>query len=77
MPSTMRVYNHSRIEDSVILPHVEIGPRAIVRNAIVDKRCVVPEGMEIGMDLELDRQRFHVTDKGRVLVVPEMLERLA
>ncbi|HYC37300.1 MAG TPA: glucose-1-phosphate adenylyltransferase [Usitatibacter sp.] len=71
--SNVRVHNHSRIEDSVILPGVEIGPTAIVRNAIIDKHCRIPEGMEIGLDLEHDRARFHVTDKGRVLVVPEML----
>ena len=29
--------------------------------------------MRIGIDLDLDRERFHVTEKGRVLVVPEML----
>ena len=74
--TNVRVYNHSRIEDSVVLPSAEIGPSAIVRNAIIDKRCRVPEGMEIGIDLELDARRFHVTEKGRVLVVPEMLERL-
>jgi glucose-1-phosphate adenylyltransferase len=74
--TNVRVYNHSRIEDSVILPEAEIGPSAIVRNAIIDKRCRVPEGMQVGVDLALDRTRFHVTEKGRVLVVPEMLERL-
>ena len=62
--------------DSVILPGCEIGPRAVVRNAILDKRCRVPDGMRIGVDLDLDRQRFHVTEKGRVLVVPEMLDGL-
>ena len=72
----VRIYNHSRIEDSVILPNAEIGPSAIVRHAIIDKRCRVPEGMKIGIDLDLDRERFHVTDKGCVLVVPEMLEKL-
>ena len=74
--TNVRVYNHSRIEDSVILPNAEIGPSAIVRNAIIDKRCVVPAGMEIGLDPIEDARRFHVTDKGRVLVVPEMLEAL-
>ena len=74
--TNVRVHNHSRIEDSVILPNAEIGPKAIVRNAIIDKRCRVPEGMQVGVDLGLDRARFHVTEKGRVLVVPEMLERL-
>ncbi len=73
LSNNVRVYNYSVIEDSVILPNVEIGPAAVVKNAIVDKYCRIPEGMRIGVDLEADRQRFHVTDKGRVLVVPEML----
>ena len=73
LSTNVRVHNHCRVEDSVILPGVEIGPTAVVRNAVIDKHCRIPEGMEIGMDLELDRKRFHVTEKGRVLVVPEML----
>jgi len=71
--SNVHVHSYCAIEDSVILPNAEIGPSAVVRNAIVDKHCRIPEGMEIGVDLELDRRRFHVTEKGRVLVVPEML----
>jgi glucose-1-phosphate adenylyltransferase len=71
--TNVRVYNHSRIEDSVILPGAEIGPDAVVRNAVIDKHCKIPEGMRIGIDIEADRERFHVTGKGRVLVVPEML----
>jgi glucose-1-phosphate adenylyltransferase len=71
--TNVRVHNHSRIEDSVILPGCEIGPAAVVRNAVVDKHCRIPEGMQIGLDPEEDRERFHVTEKGRVLVVPEML----
>ncbi len=71
--TNVRVHNHSRIEDSVILPGVEIGPDAVVRNAIIDKHCRIPEGMRIGLDPKLDAERFHVTEKGRVLVVPEML----
>ncbi len=71
--TNVRVYDHSVIEDSVILPNAQIGPSAIVRNAVIDKHCRIPEGMKIGVDLEEDRRRFHVTDKDRVLVVPEML----
>jgi glucose-1-phosphate adenylyltransferase len=73
LSTNVRVYNHSRIEDSIVLPGCEIGPSAVVKNAIIDKRCKIPDGMEIGIDLDLDRTRFHVTDKGRVLVVPQML----
>ena len=71
--TNVRVHNHSRIEDSVILPHAEIGPDAHVRNAIIDKHCRIPEGMRIGFDPVEDARRFHMTEKGRVLVVPEML----
>ena len=67
------VHNHCRIEDSVILPGAEIGPDAVLRNAIVDKHCRIPSGVRIGIDLEEDRKHFHVTEKGRVLVTPEML----
>lgn len=65
--------DHCHIEDSVILPGAEIGPQAVVKNAVIDKRCRIPEGMMIGVNLEEDRRRFHITEKGRVLVVPEML----
>jgi glucose-1-phosphate adenylyltransferase len=71
--TNVRVYNHSTVEDSVILPNVEIGPSAIVRNAVIDKHCKIPEGMQIGVDPAEDHRRFHVTPKGRILVVPEML----
>jgi glucose-1-phosphate adenylyltransferase len=71
--TNVRVYNRSVIEDSVILPGAEIGPAAVVKNAIVDKHCKIPDGMRIGLDPAEDRRRFHVTDNGRVLVVPEML----
>ncbi len=73
LSSNVRVYNHSVIEDSVILPNAEIGPSAVVKNAVIDKHCRIPEGMQVGVDAAADRRRFHVTDKGRVLVVPEML----
>ena len=40
---------------------VQIGRGAVVRRAILDKNVVVPEGAHIGVDLELDRSRYHVS----------------
>ena len=74
--TNVRVLDHCRIEDSVILPGCEIGPSAVVKNAILDKRCRIPDGMQIGVDRAADEARFHITEKGRVLVVPSMLEAL-
>ena len=50
-------------EDSVILPNVEIGRGAVIKRAVIDKRCRVPEGHEDGVDPAQDKSRFHVTPK--------------
>jgi glucose-1-phosphate adenylyltransferase len=47
---------------------VDVGRHAVIRNAIVDKNVVIPEGMEIGVDLESDRSRFTVSDSGIVVI---------
>jgi glucose-1-phosphate adenylyltransferase len=57
----------------VILPNVEIGHQVTLKHAIVDKFCRIPDGFSAGIDLESDCQRFEVTDKGTVLITPEML----
>jgi glucose-1-phosphate adenylyltransferase len=71
--SRVYAHSHARIEDSVILPDVHIGRHAKLRRVVMDKHCRVPDGMAIGYDLEADRQRFHVSESGIVLVTPDML----
>jgi glucose-1-phosphate adenylyltransferase len=66
----------SDVYRSVVLPNVEIGRNCVVHRAIVDEGSIIPHGMEIGKNSEADRQRFHVTDKGIVLVTGDMLEAL-
>jgi glucose-1-phosphate adenylyltransferase len=73
LSSGVRVDHHSVIEDSMILPKTQIGKRVTIRRAVIDKRCRIPDGMTIGVDAEADARRFHVTEKGVVLVTPEML----
>ena len=62
------VHSWSTVEDSVLMDYCEIGRHARVRRAIIDKNVYVPEGDEIGYNLERDRQRFHVTDSGLVVI---------
>jgi glucose-1-phosphate adenylyltransferase len=72
--SNVRVHSFSEIEDSVILPDVEIERNCRIRKAIIDRGCVVPEGTIIGHNHEDDLARgFRVTEKGVVLVTREML----
>jgi glucose-1-phosphate adenylyltransferase len=75
MFSDVRVDERSRIERSVILPHVSIGKGCVVCNAIVDEGCEIPDGMTIGADRKADAERFFVTDKGVVLVTVDMLRK--
>lgn len=71
--SNVKVNSYSVIEDSVILPNVQILRNARLRRVVVEKRCVIPEGLMVGYNKEEDRQRFRVTEKGVTLITPEML----
>ncbi|MGE5090443.1 MAG: glucose-1-phosphate adenylyltransferase [Candidatus Levyibacteriota bacterium] len=71
--SNVRVQSHATIEDSVVLPNVEVGEGAVLKRTIVDKHCRIPPGLVAGVDPAADRQRFHVTPRGITLIIPEML----
>lgn len=71
--SHVRVEKHSKVENTVVLPDVEIGPYCRINKAVIDKGCVIPEKTVIGEDPKADKDRFHVTPGGVVMVTPEML----
>ena len=64
----VRVNSYAQVEGSVLLHNVSVGRNAVVRNAIIDKNVRVPEGFEIGVDAEADRERFTVTESGVVVI---------
>ena len=66
----------SQVDDSVLLPNVRVGRGVQLRRTVIDKRCVLPDGLCIGLDTAHDRERFHVTERGITLVTPDMLQRL-
>jgi len=71
--SGVRVEERSLVERSVVLPDVRIGADCQIKNAIIDANCELPPGTRIGQDRNEDAKRFLVTDKGVVLVTPDML----
>ena len=46
----------------------KIGRHTRIRRAIIDKNVDIPEGYEIGFDLEGDKKKFTVTESGIVVV---------
>lgn len=71
--SNVHVHSYSMIQDSVIMPNVEIARHVKLNRVVVDTDARIPEGVEIGFDVELDRKRFYVSEKGITLVTAEML----
>ncbi|WP_153590152.1 glucose-1-phosphate adenylyltransferase [Rhodocyclus gracilis] len=71
--SQVKVHSWASVEDSIILPHVDIGRHAVLKRCVVDKNCRIPEGLVVGVNPDEDRRRFHVSKKGITLITPEML----
>jgi glucose-1-phosphate adenylyltransferase len=65
----VRVDSWATVERAVILNNTRIGRHAVVRNAILDKNAVVPEGVQIGVDKDHDRDRGFVVSEGGITVV--------
>ena len=75
--SSVRVHSWSHVNWSVLLPGVQVGRRARLTKVVVDRGCVIPDGMVIGEDPDLDAKRFRRTPGGVTLVTQSMLDRLA
>jgi glucose-1-phosphate adenylyltransferase len=58
----------AHVEGSVLMPGVRVGKGAVVRRAILDKNVVIPDGAQVGVDRDLDRERYTVSG-GDVVVL--------
>jgi glucose-1-phosphate adenylyltransferase len=67
----VRVNSYSEVDSCILLSHVNVGRYSRIRRAIIDRHIHIPEHTEIGYNLEEDRKKYHVTESGIVVVVPE------
>jgi len=66
----VRVEEDAMVEDAILFDGVKIGAGAKARNCIIDKGVEVPDGEQIGFDLEKDRARFTISNGG-VVAIPQ------
>jgi glucose-1-phosphate adenylyltransferase len=66
----VRVHSLAIVEDSILFPDVEIGEKAYIKRAILERGVRIAPGDRIGFDAEEDRKRFFVNESGITVVVP-------
>jgi glucose-1-phosphate adenylyltransferase len=62
------IHSCALVEESVLMQDVDVGRDAVVRRAIVDKNVRIAPGAQIGVDADADRERFHISDGGIVVI---------
>jgi glucose-1-phosphate adenylyltransferase len=72
----VRAHSFASVENTVVLPYVDIGRSARLRNVIVDRGVRIPDGLIVGEDPLEDARRFRRTDEGVCLITQPMLDQL-
>ena len=72
----VQLHSYGKVQNAVILPYVEVGRGARLRNVVVDKGVRIPAGLIVGEDPIADAARFRRTAKGICLITQPMIDRL-
>ncbi|MGV3549437.1 glucose-1-phosphate adenylyltransferase [Rhizobium sp.] len=71
-----RVNSYANLDHAVVLPEVTVNRHARLKNVVVDRGVIIPEGLIVGEDPELDAKRFRRTESGICLVTQPMIDKL-
>jgi glucose-1-phosphate adenylyltransferase len=71
-----RINSFSKLDQAVVLPEVVVSRHARLTNVVVDRGVIIPEGLVVGEDPELDAKRFRRTESGICLVTQGMIDKL-
>lgn len=72
-----KVNSFSHLHQAVLLPHVNVGRNCSLKKVVIDSGVVIPEGLVVGEDPDLDAKRFRRTANGVCLITKPMIVRLA
>jgi glucose-1-phosphate adenylyltransferase len=72
----VHVNSYANVENAVVMPYVNVGRRARLKNVVIDRGVQIPEGLVVGEDPELDAKRFRTTPNGITLITQPMIDRL-
>jgi glucose-1-phosphate adenylyltransferase len=72
----VHVHSFATVENSVILPEVDIARGARLRNVVVDHGVRIPPGLVVGEDPDEDKVRFRRTEAGICLITQSMIDGL-
>jgi glucose-1-phosphate adenylyltransferase len=60
----------------VALPYVQIGRGARLKKVVIDRGVMIPPGLVVGEDPDLDARRFRRTEAGVCLITQPMIDQL-
>jgi glucose-1-phosphate adenylyltransferase len=72
----VRVHSYADVAYAVIMPEVEIGGSAHLRNVIIERGVRIPPGLVVGQDPVADAARFRRTPNGICLITKTMIDEL-
>lgn len=73
----VKTHSFSVLQGVIGMPYANIGRRAQLTNVVLDRGVMIPEGLVVGEDPELDAKRFRRTEGGVCLITQPMIDALA
>ncbi|MDU9006094.1 glucose-1-phosphate adenylyltransferase [Sedimentitalea todarodis] len=72
----VNTHSFSQLEGVVAMPYVEINRKARLKDVVIDRGVIIPAGLVVGEDPELDAKRFRRTENGITLITQPMIDAL-
>ena len=70
----VRTHSYSTLDRAIVLPHVVVNRSAHLKNVVIDRGVIIPEGLVVGQDAVEDGKWFRVSENGIVLITQPMLD---